>query len=69
MAALALELSKVFEADSCGMGIANSQTLVLGRSVLPDATTEEQDTSRGDPVLGIQVDTDCFSLLARARTV
>ncbi len=38
MGALALELPQVPQTNVCGMGAANSQTLVLGRSVLPNAT-------------------------------
>lgn len=43
-----MELPEVSEADVCGMGIADSQTLVLGRSVLSDATQEGKEASRGN---------------------
>jgi hypothetical protein len=69
MGALALELPEIFETNICGVGITDSQTLILGRGVLSDATAEGKDASRGNSSIGIQVDTDCVPLLARPRTV
>ena len=69
MGSLALELSEIFETDICGMGIADLQTLILGRGVLSDATAEGKDASRSNSSISIQVDKDCLPLLARARAV
>jgi hypothetical protein len=69
MGSLALELSEVFETNVPGMGIADSQTLILSRGVLSDATAEGKDASRSNSSISIQVDTNCVPLLARPSAV
>jgi Transposase IS116/IS110/IS902 family len=58
-------LSQILETNLCGMGITNSQTLLLGRGVLPDATTKGKNAPGCDPCARIQMDTHCLPLLAR----
>ena len=57
--------SEVSQADVCRMGITNAKTLILGRSILPNATQTRENSSSCDPYPGIHVDTDCLPLLAR----
>lgn len=64
MGALALELSQVSSTDLCALGIANSQTLILGRRILSDATTEGENAPSSNSGFGLQVDSDCLPLLA-----
>jgi Transposase IS116/IS110/IS902 family len=58
-------LSQILETNLCGMGITNSQTLLLGRSILPDATTKGKNAPGCNPCPRIQMDTHCLPLLAR----
>jgi hypothetical protein len=54
-----------FDAKIDGLGITNSQTLLLGRSILPDATTKGKNAPGCNPCPRIQMDTHCLPLLAR----
>jgi len=69
MGALAVELSKIFETDLCGVEPAEPKLFILGRSVLSNATQEGKDTSGCDSSIGIQVDTNCVSMLARQEAL